>query len=79
MESGDRRPQPLPWRSFHLQCRRQGVVGGAAAWIAREDDDDAERKRELLAERDVWEAKMAQVDGFFKLAARNARHEEGDA
>jgi hypothetical protein len=39
----------------------------------------AERKRELLAERDEWEAKVAQADGFFKLAERNARHEEGDA
>jgi hypothetical protein len=39
----------------------------------------AERKRELLAERDEWEAKMEQVDGFFKMAERNARHEEDDA
>lgn len=25
----------------------------------------AERKRELLAERDAWEAKMQQVDAYF--------------
>ncbi len=39
----------------------------------------AERKRELLAERDEWEAKMAQVDGFFGMAERVARHDEEDA
>jgi len=39
----------------------------------------AERKRELLAERDAWEARMTQADGFFKMAERVARNEQDSA
>ena len=39
----------------------------------------AQRKQELLADRDAWEAKMAQVEGFFQRSGQIARHEREDA
>ena len=39
----------------------------------------ARHKRELLAERDEWEAKVARLDTAFKVAERVARGEGDDA